>query len=152
MPRDPPKSIITDQDPAMKRAIKTVLPNACHRFCLWHILDRLNAKLKEVAIHSEGLVKDIKDIVYNADTKEEFELQWEKLVVSYKVVDNMWLNELFEIREKWVPIYLQGVLFVGMRTTQRSESINSVIKQLGTQKNGMYDFVLRLERPLPEWG
>ncbi|XP_058181190.1 protein FAR1-RELATED SEQUENCE 5-like [Rhododendron vialii] len=33
----PPKIIITDQDPAMTKAIACVLPTTFHRYCIWHI-------------------------------------------------------------------------------------------------------------------
>ncbi|XP_042974626.1 protein FAR-RED ELONGATED HYPOCOTYL 3-like [Carya illinoinensis] len=40
-----PKSIIIDQDRAMKNAIRIVFPNTRHRFCLWHILKKVPEKL-----------------------------------------------------------------------------------------------------------
>ncbi|KAI3798055.1 hypothetical protein L1987_33322 [Smallanthus sonchifolius] len=40
-----PKVIVTDQDPAMKKAIQEVLPNSRHRLCMWHIWEKLSAKL-----------------------------------------------------------------------------------------------------------
>ncbi|KAF5458998.1 hypothetical protein F2P56_022990 [Juglans regia] len=40
-----PKAIITDQDRAMKNAIKIVFPESRHRFCLWHILKKVPEKL-----------------------------------------------------------------------------------------------------------
>jgi MULE transposase domain len=33
-----PKAIITDQDPAMKKAIELTFPNTTHRCCPWHIM------------------------------------------------------------------------------------------------------------------
>jgi len=32
-----PKTIFTDQDAAMAKGIREVMPNTCHRLCLWHI-------------------------------------------------------------------------------------------------------------------
>ena len=61
------------------------------------------------------------------------------------MLDNKWLNEIFKNRELWVPIFLHGIFFAGMILTQRNESINAFIKQLGTEKDGLCDFVLRLE-------
>jgi hypothetical protein len=40
-----PKVIVTDQDPAMKRAILDVLPNSRHRLCMWHIWEKVNSKV-----------------------------------------------------------------------------------------------------------
>ncbi|XP_076898118.1 protein FAR1-RELATED SEQUENCE 5-like [Bidens hawaiensis] len=40
-----PPVVVTDQDPAMKRAIEDVFPNSRHRLCLWHIMDKLYGKI-----------------------------------------------------------------------------------------------------------
>jgi transposase-like protein len=40
-----PRLIITDEDASMKSAIRTVLPNTIHRFCMWHILDKFPEKV-----------------------------------------------------------------------------------------------------------
>ena len=60
MSYSPPKGIITDQDLAMTKAIKNVMPNTVHRYCLWHILDKLPTNLGGLHIHNEGLIEKIK--------------------------------------------------------------------------------------------
>uniref|UniRef100_A0A251VE20 Putative MULE transposase domain, FHY3/FAR1 family n=1 Tax=Helianthus annuus TaxID=4232 RepID=A0A251VE20_HELAN len=40
-----PPVIVTDQDPAMKRAIADVWPESRHRLCMWHIMDKLTTKI-----------------------------------------------------------------------------------------------------------
>ena len=101
MPGNPPKSILTYQDPAMRKAIEFVLPTACHQFCVWHIMQKLNVKLGGVAIHNGELLWKVKYVVYNSKTKEQFVSDWEKCFVKYKVLDNKWLNEMFKNRELW---------------------------------------------------
>ena len=73
-------------------------------------------------------------------------------MVKYEVLDNKWLNEMFKNCELWVPIIIRGMFFVGMISTQRKESINILIKQLGTKKDGLCDFVLRLEGAIARLG
>ena len=41
MPGNPPSTIITDDDKAMAKAIVDVLPNATHRLCMWHLLQKV---------------------------------------------------------------------------------------------------------------
>ncbi|VFQ98730.1 unnamed protein product [Cuscuta campestris] len=41
----PPQGIITDQDQGMAKAISIVFPGIKHRWCLWHILNKLPEKL-----------------------------------------------------------------------------------------------------------
>lgn len=40
-----PKVVVTDQDAAMKRAIKDVLSRSRHRLCMWHIWEKLKTKV-----------------------------------------------------------------------------------------------------------
>ena len=51
-----------------------------------------------------------------------------------------------------VPIFLGGVFFAGMISTQRNESINAFINQLGIEKDGLGDFVLQLEGAIARLG
>jgi len=48
-----PISILTDQDPAMKEAIKIVFPNITHCFCQWHIMNKARYEL--------GLLYNVKE-------------------------------------------------------------------------------------------
>jgi hypothetical protein len=40
-----PRLIITDEDASMKSAIRTILPNIIHRFCMWHIIEKVPEKV-----------------------------------------------------------------------------------------------------------
>lgn len=42
----PPNAIITDQDRAMKKEIEHVFPKVRHRWCLWHIMEKIPEKLR----------------------------------------------------------------------------------------------------------
>jgi transposase-like protein len=37
--------IITDEDASMKSAIRSVLPDTIHRFCMWHIMEKVLEKV-----------------------------------------------------------------------------------------------------------
>ncbi|RWR94342.1 protein FAR-RED IMPAIRED RESPONSE 1-like protein [Cinnamomum micranthum f. kanehirae] len=146
MPGDPPKSILTDQDPAMTKAIGFVLPTTSHRYCLWHILENLQKNLGGVAIHKDNLIPTIKKIAFNSLTTEEFESGWKKMLIKEDVANNDWLNGMYDIRHMWVPIYMRHLFFGGMSTTGRSESINAFLKQYVTQKNGLCGFMFRFNQ------
>jgi hypothetical protein len=40
-----PRLIITDKDTSMKLTIRTILPDTVHRFCMWHIMEKVLEKL-----------------------------------------------------------------------------------------------------------
>lgn len=55
----------------------------------------------------------------------EFEAEWERMIEDFQLGDNKWLQDMFDLRESWIPAYLRDVLMAGlMRTTSRSESEN----------------------------
>jgi len=81
-----PKTIITDQDKAMKGAIAEVMPNTIHRNCLFHIKNKCyNKNLKVFAAKgNEGLYEEFEDIVNNCLTEQEFEHLWEEMIKDKK--------------------------------------------------------------------
>ncbi|OMP08529.1 Zinc finger, PMZ-type [Corchorus olitorius] len=66
----PPSAIITDQDRAMKASIQLVFPDSRHRHCLWHILK-----------------------------KDQFGKRWQALVEKFDLMEDEWLQSLYEDRE-----------------------------------------------------
>ncbi|KAJ0972994.1 hypothetical protein J5N97_020953 [Dioscorea zingiberensis] len=119
-----PKAIITDQCMAIQGAIKTVFPNSHHRLCLWHIMKKVPEKLGGFTQY-KAIKKMLKSIVYEAMDIEEFEDLWLKMIKEYNIEKNEWLNFLYTHRQRWAPIYVKGVFWAGMSTTQRSESMNA---------------------------
>ncbi|GJR89286.1 FAR1-related sequence 5-like protein [Tanacetum coccineum] len=45
-----PTMIVTDQDGAMKRAIEAVFTKAKHRLCMWHIMQKIPSKNREINV------------------------------------------------------------------------------------------------------
>ena len=45
-----PTMVVTDQDGAMKRAIEAVLTESTHRLCMWHIMQKVPAKVFEISL------------------------------------------------------------------------------------------------------
>ncbi|XP_057250644.1 protein FAR-RED IMPAIRED RESPONSE 1-like [Beta vulgaris subsp. vulgaris] len=93
-----PIGIFTDQDAAMRKALRNAMPESVHRWCIWHIMMKFGKKLDSYANYK--------------DLKEAF--------------DESHIREcLFLERDMWVPAYMRHLFWVGMKTTQRCESINS---------------------------
>lgn len=40
-----PQVVITDQDPSIKIVVPEYFPNTIHRFCMWHIMQKLVTKV-----------------------------------------------------------------------------------------------------------
>ncbi|KAJ3702591.1 hypothetical protein LUZ61_006296 [Rhynchospora tenuis] len=132
-----PLTIITDQSYAMKKAIAATLPETRHRHCIWHILDKLDNRIG----NDKDAGKDLRKVIYESKTESEFESKWEFTVSHYSLQDNVWLTDMFHMRHMWVPVYLNNFFWAGMRSTQRSESINAFLDKYVNSKTTLRNFV-----------
>lgn len=67
---------------------------------------------------------------------------------DFNLTDNTWLDDLFVIREKWIPVYNRGTFFAGMNRTQRSESINSFFNGYVNSRTSLREFVESCDQAL----
>ncbi|KAJ3700711.1 hypothetical protein LUZ61_004416 [Rhynchospora tenuis] len=132
-----PLTIITDQSYAMKKAIAATLPETRHRHCIWHILDKLDNRIG----NDKDAGKDLRKVIYESKTESEFEFKWELTVSHHLLQDNVWLTDMFDMRHMWVPVYLNKFFWAGMRSTQRSESINAFLDKYVNSKTTLRNFV-----------
>ncbi|KAF8406970.1 hypothetical protein HHK36_006091 [Tetracentron sinense] len=143
-----PSSIITDQDPAMKAAIAKVFPNTNHRFCLWHILQKVPEKLGHVYREHPTFKSKWDKCIYDTEFPEEFEKNWTEMIEEFNLVNFEWLNIMWAQRQMWMPVFLKGTFFAGMSTTQRSESMNSFFKDWVNKHTTLRDFVEKYDMAL----
>jgi hypothetical protein len=123
-----PISIITDQDKAMKAAILKVFTNTRHRNCLFHIKTKCYNKNKKLFTKDEELFKDFEDTVNNSLTVNEFETLWLKMIADKNLENNKYLTKMWEMRNRFIPVYFKNDFFPFIQTTSRSESFNSRMK------------------------
>ncbi|XP_057745380.1 protein FAR1-RELATED SEQUENCE 5-like [Arachis stenosperma] len=135
-----PKCIITDQCRSLYRAIKNTLPDTRHRWCIWHIMNKLPSKLGGYRRY-RALYGDLNDIVWNSRTEESFEDDWADFIDEYNLHNNTWLSDLYDDRRIWVPIYFKGEFWAGMWSTQRSESMHAFYGGYLHSKTSLVQFV-----------
>ncbi|RYR47519.1 hypothetical protein Ahy_A07g033450 [Arachis hypogaea] len=119
-----PRGIITDQCKAMTGAIRKVLPDTVHRWCIWHILKKSQFKFGGYARYRE-LNNKMNHIMYNSPSADSFEVDWTEFIKEFDLGQNRWLTDLYANRRKWVSIFFKSEFCAGMRNTQRSESMNA---------------------------
>ncbi|KAJ9547566.1 hypothetical protein OSB04_020109 [Centaurea solstitialis] len=135
-----PTFVITDQCPLMKHAILIVFPNIVHRLCMWHITKKVKSKIGVRMTQETNFVRDFNKIVWNVHMEpDDFETRWLELMESYKLSNDSWFKELFNIRKSWIPAFFKDMPMSGlMRTTSRSESMNAFFNS--------FDMAIELQR------
>jgi zinc finger SWIM domain-containing protein 3 len=141
---------LTDQDFAMSKAIENVLPNTTHLLWVWHMYQNAAKNLSQVFSGSTTFEHDFSHYVYDCEDVEDFECAWNNMLKKYSLSNNKWLEKLFKIREKWALLYGRQVFCADMKSTQRSESINSVIKKYFDPRKRLLDFFIHWERLLED--
>ncbi|KAK9280813.1 hypothetical protein L1049_003702 [Liquidambar formosana] len=119
----PPQTIITDQCKALQSAIAEVFPRAHHRLCLSHVMQSILENLGELQ-ESEAFQMVLNGIVYDSLKVDEFETAWEDMIQRFGVRDCVWLQTLYEDRERWAPVYAKDFFFAGMSTFQQGEAMS----------------------------
>ena len=120
-----PISITTDQDRIIRAAVAQVFPGTRHRFCKWNVLREAQEKLFHVNQSHLTFESEFQRCINLTETIDEFESCWESLLQKYNLMDNEWLQSMYNVRQQWVPVYLRDTFFGEMSITQGSDSINS---------------------------
>ncbi|CAL9000027.1 unnamed protein product [Prunus brigantina] len=146
MPGGEPKTIITDQDAAMSRAISIAFPTTFHRLCIWHITSKFSVKLPHSAYKEYW--REFQKAIWDTDNKDEFDAKWNIVVTKAGLTDHPWLSSMFDLRESWVPAYARHFFAAGMSSSQRAECSHGFFKQYISRRNSLMDFIIRFERAL----
>ena len=141
-----PRTILTDEDAAMAKAISEVLPHSHHRLCVWHMNQNACKHLAGVVPEYKKFNSDFQHCIYDIEEEEEFISAWNDMLDKHGLRENTWLQRLFEKREQWALVYGRNTFSAHMSTTQRSESMNNELKRYISVKYDMLTFFEHFER------
>ncbi|XAR49276.1 hypothetical protein NMG60_11032417 [Bertholletia excelsa] len=141
MGRQAPKVVLTDQDNSLKEVIAEVFRDSHHCYCLWHILSKIPEKLSYVLRQHENFTAKFNKCIFKSSTDEKFERRWWKMVDRFDLRNDIWLQSLYEDRERWNPTFMRDIFLAGMSTTQRSENVNSLFDKYVQRKTTLKEFL-----------
>ncbi|XP_074300993.1 protein FAR-RED IMPAIRED RESPONSE 1-like [Silene latifolia] len=126
-----PKYIITDQDPGILKGVPLVYKTMCHRYCMWHIMNKVSTKYGVTREDYYEFVKKLNAIIWDEDIQAaEFDAKWEEIGREHTVNNIDWFKEMYAKRKQRVMAHCRDLDIGGvMRTTQRSKSENSFFKR-----------------------
>ena len=142
-----------DQDPAMPVALGRVFPNTVHRLCLWHVQNRFRTHLNELYKRFED--RDFKakfqSIIHHPLTPFEFEAAWEWMLDEFSLRDDTTLKSFHKIRKEWIPAFFKDDFCGVMVSTQRSKSMNKVVKNSHVDANTpLHEFAKQMMKMMYE--
>ncbi|XP_058222972.1 protein FAR1-RELATED SEQUENCE 5-like [Rhododendron vialii] len=97
-----PVSVMTDGDKAIRRAIKTVLPDVNHRLCKWHLKKNVVSN-----VHVPGFLADFEKCM-SMSIEEEFEVAWKNLLDDYSLHQNKWAVDVYKKKTLWAEAYMRA--------------------------------------------
>ncbi|KAK9705025.1 hypothetical protein RND81_07G027800 [Saponaria officinalis] len=136
-----PKTIFTDQDIAMGKAIAEVMPDTWHGLCTWHIMQNAT---KHLLHDGSSVLRQFKACMYEYNDEASFEQAF--TILRSTVTKSSWLDGIYDLKKKWAECYMPNVFSLGMRSTQLSESFNKDLKDYLQCKLDVMRFFKQFER------
>jgi hypothetical protein len=124
-----PRCVLTDQDNVIAVAITNVFPKTIHRLCRWLILKNHSEALNILYARDDRIESELLLCVNQTYTPQEFENAWSWFIDEFDLQDSVTLQNLYEIRHRWIPALFKKDYCGRMTSTQQSESVNKLAKR-----------------------
>lgn len=145
-----PITLMSNESVAMAAATGVVFPETRHRLCIWHISE--NSKQHLMGLRSkEDFVKLFNHVLKHTDTVSEFEFHWKRLMDNFCCHNDKWLNNLYNMREKWCPAFNKDFFSGGILSSQRSEATHHAIFRRLSKTSTLCDFYRIFVEVISEW-
>ncbi|KAK9756335.1 hypothetical protein RND81_01G090000 [Saponaria officinalis] len=145
-----PTSIFTDQDLAMTNAIEKVYPSSKHRLCQWHIHQNAISHFCSLK-HDRTFQQAFNKCLNGCYSEAEFEDTWGTMVEEYGLHNNMWLQRLYRLKEKWCTALNRNFFSAGILSSQRSESTNHALGFQASKTTSLTEFYHIFEEMVKRW-
>jgi hypothetical protein len=150
----PPHVILVDGDYAMEAACDNIIESTVLLNCIWHLgHQNLSRNLQGALGRDWDAFISAFWTARNSVTDQEFELRWKEDVEGFganKPSVQAYLGKIFERREHWAWPWVGSRFTAGMQSTQRIESINSVVKRVVNSKSSLPSLFNSIENMLAD--
>ncbi|MFQ6648600.1 hypothetical protein Gotur_021033 [Gossypium turneri] len=146
-----PISITTDPDRLIQMAVTQVLPETRLRFNRWSIFKETQEKLAHIYQSQPTFEIEFKKCVNETETINEFESSWVSLLERYFVMDNEWLQSMYNARQQWVPAYMRDTFFGDFSITERNIGLNSFFEGFVNASTTIQMLIKQYEKAVASW-
>jgi hypothetical protein len=101
-------------------------------------------------LKTTGFDTKLKKLVWDLHMDPDvFEVQWKSLINEHKLDEDRWFSDIYEIRRSWIPGFFKEIPMCGlMKTTSRSESMNSFFNAYSQGENFLVNFMLNYDNAI----
>ncbi|CAL9096825.1 unnamed protein product [Musa acuminata var. zebrina] len=143
-----PVSFITAYNESMAVAASKVFLNVRHRFCKRDIFGKCKDKLSGVYLIHPSFKAEFKKCVNECESVEEFDSCWRSLIDRYNLEDNMWMQALYAIRQKWIPLFFRGTFFGEFFGTPKLETMHKFFQRHSITTTTLRDLVSQFDKAM----
>lgn len=145
-----PRSIFTNQDQVMSKAIEEVFPSTCHRIAHWHI--QKNAASRLGALNgSKAFNKMFKKCMQGCDSEAEFEETWAEMLREFKLQDNKWLNKLYKLKQKWSSAFNKCTFDGGVENEPQCDSLSNIFSCIADKLTSLSAIIVAVDKLTEDW-
>ncbi|CAN0904531.1 Protein FAR1-RELATED SEQUENCE 5, partial [Linum grandiflorum] len=146
-----PKSIFSDQCPAIGAGIRSIFPQTFHGLCSFHIRENA-AKNLGLELAAKVFENGFTKAMYNVYTVDQFLMTWNIMIATTfpgkGPGGHPWLERILKVREQWSSAWVDNHRTCGMRSSQLSESLNASLRGFLDTKSNLACFFLEFSRML----
>jgi hypothetical protein len=125
------RCVATDGAPVYNAVLEAVLPGVPRILCLWHIDENIDDHLRLKLGSSYAAFHSAWDTVASSTRTEElFEEGWRQMLSDHPTAAEYLSRYVHPNRQRWCHVWTRQYTTFGARTTQRCESVNSVLKRI----------------------
>lgn len=135
-----PCTILTNLDPRLRDAVRCELPNTKHVVPTWIILPNLTSWFSHPLGQSYTEFRSNFDALMNIENSEEFEFQWNQMIVRFGLGSDKHVALLFSLRASWVLAYTRGHFLATMATKYYLKSVDTFLKEIFSQQTCLRSF------------
>lgn len=137
----------SDQDPAIAAAIKAQLPKATHRLCTWHVMRNVTTNITgALGSDAKAYLQAFRRAIH-ATSEAEFLIAWQELekISAQSAKATSYTEHLRKIAPQFADHTVGHLFTAGIRSTQRVESVNAVIKRVSSTGSTLEELRRQLE-------
>ena len=146
-----PKTFLTDEDQAIIKAVDLIFAplGTKHALCLWHLMKNIVKNLNgTLGFKWAEFIRSFYQCLNEYD-EDEFLEKWSQLKAKYPL-SSKYLEKMNRNLKRWAPCYNRHFFMADMTTTQRGESMNSLMKGYMDSTTSLVNFLKAFESALEQ--